>query len=103
MADGRDDGPEERGGSSGLGTAAEYSVIGFVFPLALVIGFFVGRWVGSLLGGPTVGIVVGVLLGAVAGFWNLYSSLQRIERREAARKEAAGTERGEGPGPEQGG
>lgn len=94
MAEGRDDGREERGGSSGLGTAAEYSVIGFVFPLALVVGFFVGRWVGSWLGGPTAGIVVGVLLGAAAGFWNLYSSLRRIERREAARREGVDPEQG---------
>lgn len=94
MADEHDGGLEERGGPSGLGTAAEYSVIGFVFPLALVVGFFVGRWVGSWLGGPTAGIVVGVLLGAAAGFWNLYSSLRRIERREAASKEGVDPERG---------
>lgn len=94
MGEGHDDGSDERGGFGGLGTAAEYSVIGFVFPLALIVGFFAGRWVGTLLGGPTAGIVVGVVLGAAAGFWNLYSSLRRIERREAAtRREERGRER----------
>jgi hypothetical protein len=70
-----------------MGTLAEYSVVGFVFPLALVIGFFVGRWIGNLLGGPTVGALVGVLLGTAAGFYNLWETMQRIERREAERRE----------------
>ncbi len=65
----------------------EYAVIGFVFPLTLIVGFFVGRWLGAWLGGPTVGMVVGILLGAAAAFWNLYSTLRRLERREAERGE----------------
>jgi F0F1-type ATP synthase assembly protein I len=75
------------GWASGMGTLAEYSVVGFVFPLALVIGFFVGQWVGNLFGGPTVGAVVGVLLGTAAGFYNLWETIARIERREAERTE----------------
>ncbi len=77
--------PTGDGWSSGLGTAAEYSVIGFVFPLALLIGFYLGRWVGTWLGGPVAGEVVGIVLGSVAAFYNLYASLRRIERREAER------------------
>ncbi|MGD2115582.1 MAG: AtpZ/AtpI family protein [Acidobacteriota bacterium] len=68
-----------------MGTLAEYSVVGFVFPVALVLGFLAGRWLGSLLGGPAVGAVVGVILGTAAGFYNLWETMQRIERREAER------------------
>lgn len=61
----------------------EYMVIGVVFPVALVGGFFVGRWIGALLGAATAGALVGLLLGTVAAFYNLYETLKRIERREA--------------------
>lgn len=74
-----------------MGALAEYSVVGFVFPVALVLGFFVGRWIGGWLGGPTVGSVVGVILGTVAGFYNLWQTMQRLERREAERR-GEGTE-----------
>gem|GEM_PF-1643481 len=82
-----DQGPEQRGWASGMGTLGEYSVVGFVFPVALVLGFLVGRWVGDWLGGPTVGAAVGVLLGTAAGFYNLWQTVQRLERREAERRE----------------
>jgi positive regulator of sigma E activity len=72
-------------GSGDLGTVAEYSQVGLVFPLALVVGFFLGRWLGDWLGGPTVGAAAGVLLGTVAGFYNLFKTLRRIEQREAGR------------------
>lgn len=77
------DDPGERSGRiSNLGTVAEYSVVGFVFPVALLLGFFVGRWLGGLLGGPAVGGAVGVVLGTAAGFYNLWETMQRIARRE---------------------
>lgn len=80
------DAPAEGGGASGLGTAAEYLVIGFVFPVALLLGFYLGRTLGTWLGGPVVGEVLGVALGSLAAFYNLYTSLRRIERREAERR-----------------
>lgn len=76
---------EKRQGPGDLGTVAEYSQVGLVFPLALVVGFFLGRWLGDWLGGPMVGAAVGVLLGTVAGFYNLFKTLRRIEQREAGR------------------
>jgi len=87
-----DQGPEQSGWASGMGTLGEYSVVGFVFPVALVLGFLVGRWVGDWLGGPTVGAAVGVLLGTAAGFYNLWQTVQRLERRgrERARMTGAG-------------
>lgn len=100
----KDEGEDRSGWTSGMGSVAEYSVVGFVFPLALVVGFFVGQWIGELLGGPTMGAVVGVLLGTAVGFYNLWQTLQRLERREAelrAREEVDGDgedRRGEGGG-----
>ena len=70
------------GWTSGMGTVAEYAVVGIVFPVALGLGFFLGRWVGSLLGGPMIGAAVGILLGTAAGFYNLWETLQRVARRE---------------------
>ncbi len=94
--DEREDGQDEAGGSSGLATAAQYSVIGFVFPIALLLGFYLGRLVGTWLGGPLVGEVAGVVLGSAAAFYNLYSMLKRIERREAERRSERETDRGKG-------
>ena len=68
-----------------MGTIGEYLQLGFVFPLALVVGFFAGRWVGEWLGGATVGAISGLVLGTAAAFYNLVKMLRRIERREAER------------------
>ncbi len=70
------------GWSAGLNAYAEYSVVAFVFPVAVAIGFFGGRWVGSLLGAPQTGAVLGALLGTAAGFYNLWQTLRRAERRD---------------------
>lgn len=80
---------DERSGSgggwtSGMGVMGEYMVIGVVFPVALVGGFFLGWWIGGLLGSETVGAFTGLGLGTVAAFYNLFETLQRIQRREAA-------------------
>ena len=75
------------GWSSDLGTVGEYLQIAFVFPLALVIGFFAGRWVGEWIGGAKVGAIAGLLLGTGAAFYNLVETLRRIQRREAERAE----------------
>lgn len=79
-----------------MGTIGEYMTIAFVFPLALVLGFFVGRWIGGWLGGPTVGALLGILLGTAAAFYNLYETLKRLERRDAARRAEAEKEKGTG-------
>jgi hypothetical protein len=81
---------EAAGWASGMGTMGEYLTIGVVFPVALVGGFFLGRWIGGFFGGPTAGALTGLLLGTAAAFYNLWETLQRIQRREAedARKDA---------------
>lgn len=68
-------------GSSSLRSLGEYYMIGIVFPLSVLVGFFAGQWVGGLLGAETGGAIVGLLLGTAAAFWNLIVTLQRIERR----------------------
>jgi len=90
----RDDKPKS-GLGAGLESYAEYSVVAFVFPVAVAIGFFGGRWIGSLLGGPMVGGMVGVLFGTAAGFYHLWQTLQRIERRD---RQSSGAGDGEDDG-----
>ncbi len=80
---------DERSGSgggwtSGMGVMGEYMVIGVVFPVALVGGFFLGWWIGGFFGSETVGAFAGLGLGTVAAFYNLFETLKRIQRREAA-------------------
>lgn len=70
-----------------MGTIGEYLTIAFVFPVALVLGFFAGRWVGGWLGGPTAGAITGLLLGTAAAFYNLWETLKRLDRRDAERRE----------------
>lgn len=72
--------PEPKVRSLDLRRIGHYSVVGFVFPLAILIGFFLGRAVGTWLGAPTVGIAVGVVLGSISAFWNLFTTLGRLER-----------------------
>lgn len=90
-----DPGDKERnpaGWASGMGTMGEYMVLAFVFPMALVLGFFVGRWIGGWFGGPLVGAITGLLLGTVAAFYNLWQTLKRLERRDAERQAEAETD-----------
>jgi hypothetical protein len=76
-------GTSNDGGGSSLRALGEYYMIGIVFPLALLVGFFAGQWIGGLLGAETGGAVVGLLLGTAAAFWNLVVTLQRIEGRRS--------------------
>lgn len=70
-------------GGSTLRSLGEYYMIGIVFPLSLLVGFFAGQWLGRLLGAETAGAVVGLILGTAAAFWNLVVTLQKIERRRS--------------------
>jgi hypothetical protein len=47
-----------------------------------VAGYFGGRWLGRLLGlGGETAAYAGAALGVVAGFWNLFMLVRRIDRR----------------------
>ena len=48
------------------------SVVGMVFPVSLLIGYFGGRWVGSWFEATRSGGLVGSLLGLAAGFYNVF-------------------------------
>ncbi len=94
MSDDRD-GSKGGGWSSGMGVMGEYMVIGVVFPVALVGGFFLGWWLGGLFGSETAGAFTGLGLGTVAAFYNLFETLKRIQRREEAQRDV---EPRKGPG-----
>jgi len=84
---------EEASGSAGGGTdwraIGQYSVIGFVFPLAMVVGFLAGRWIGGWLGYPGAGSGVGLVVGIGAAFYNLYGVVRRMDREEGGGKPPA--------------
>ena len=53
------------------------SVIGMVFPVALLMGYFAGRYLGGLLGNASLGAMIGALLGIVSGFYNIFKMMAR--------------------------
>lgn len=56
----------------------DYSVIGLVFPVAMVLGFVAGQWIGGWFGRDRLGGVVGGLFGIVAGFYNVYKTVAKL-------------------------
>lgn len=61
----------------------DYSVIGLVFPVAMILGFLAGQWLGGLAGRDKLGGVVGGLLGIAAGFYNVYKMTVKLGRDDA--------------------
>ena len=60
----------------------DVAVIGLVFPVASVLGFLAGRWVGDWFGAPGAGAMIGFLFGVVAGFYNVYQTILRVNAEE---------------------
>jgi hypothetical protein len=58
----------------------DYSVIGMVFPVATILGFFLGKWIGGWFGAPAGGGIIGGGLGVLAGFYNVYKMVVRLDR-----------------------
>ena len=58
--------------------------LGFVFPIAITLGFFLGRWIGGWFGRPVPGQWVGLLWGIATAFYELYKVSQRMSRRDEA-------------------
>ncbi len=56
---------------------ADLMSLGFVFPIAIVLGFFLGRWIGGLFGHPEPGQWIGLVWGVATGFWELYKVTMR--------------------------
>jgi hypothetical protein len=69
---------------------ADYSIIGLVFPVAMILGFLAGRWIGGLFDQARLGSVVGGLFGIAAGFYNLYEMVLKLNREESGQGTDAG-------------
>lgn len=58
--------------------------LGFVFPVAITLGFFLGRWIGGLFGHPVGGQWVGLVWGIATAFYELYKVSRRMSKRDEA-------------------
>ena len=56
----------------------DVATIGLVFPIASALGFLAGRTVGGWFEAPNAGAMIGGLFGVVAGFYNVYQVVQRL-------------------------
>jgi hypothetical protein len=54
--------------------------LGFVFPIAIVLGYFIGRWVGGMFGNAYAGGLIGLGWGILTGFWELFKVAKRLEK-----------------------
>ena len=60
----------------------DVAVIGLVFPVASVLGFLAGRTVGDWFGASSAGAMIGGAFGVVAGFYNAYRTIRRVNAQE---------------------
>lgn len=61
--------------------AAQALGAGIVLPACTVLGYLAGRWLNRLAGwGTDAAPYAGAALGVVAGFWNLFALLRRLDR-----------------------
>jgi hypothetical protein len=74
--------------------------LGFVFPIAIVLGYYIGRWVGGKFGNPYAGGLVGLGWGIFTGFWELFKVSKRLEKYD--KLSASGDSDGSGGGQEDG-
>lgn len=88
--------PEKEAKRRDLRRALDYSVIGLVFPVAMIMGFLAGRWIGGFFGQARLGSIVGGLFGIAAGFYNLYEMVVKLNRDEPP---SGGDGGGAGPPP----
>lgn len=65
----------------------DFSTIGMVFPISLLIGYFGGMKIGGWFDSASLGSWIGLGLGFLAGFYNLWKMILLIERRESAESE----------------
>lgn len=54
------------------------SVLGIVFPVSLVLGYFAGRWIGSFFDAVRVGGMIGAIFGLLAGFYNMFKMVSQM-------------------------
>ena len=54
------------------------SVLGMVFPVSLVLGYFAGRWIGSFFDAVRVGGMIGAVFGILGGFYNMFKMVSAM-------------------------
>jgi F0F1-type ATP synthase assembly protein I len=65
-----------------LRTTFSYSTVGLEMALSVGLGYLVGDYLDGRLGTTPYGMIGMVLLGSAAGFFSLFRSLKRLERRD---------------------
>ncbi len=60
----------------------DVATIGLVFPVASALGFLAGRAIGGWFDAANAGALIGGLFGVVAGFYNVYQVVQRLNADE---------------------
>lgn len=72
---------------------ADLFSLGFVFPIAILLGLFGGRWIGGWFGHKAAGQWIGLAWGIAAAFWELFKVSRKMDRFDAeATKEAQAAE-----------
>lgn len=71
----------------------DLSAMGLVFPVAMVLGYYAGREIGGWWGADRSGALIGLLVGVLAGFYNVYKMIARLNRQDAATRGEDGSGR----------
>ena len=75
--------------------AVDLASIGITLVLAIVIGYFAGRWIGQKLGNELVGSLIGFVVGTAAGFIEMFRTVSRWNKQQAAQDAKTTSEREE--------
>jgi hypothetical protein len=81
----------------------DLSSIGLAFPIATMLGYWLGSAIGGWFDVEKAGGLVGMGFGIVAGFYNVYKVVVRLNKQQdeddrLAREEVAGGSDSEGSG-----
>ena len=68
---------------------ADLFSLGFVFPIAILLGLFGGRWIGGWFGHRAAGQWIGLAWGIAAAFWELFKVSRKMDRFDAEAAKSA--------------
>jgi hypothetical protein len=71
--------------------------LGFVFPIAIALGYFIGRWIGGKFGNPAAGGLIGLGWGILTAFWELFKVTKKLDKYDNSMKYDRSAEGGEKP------
>lgn len=60
----------------------DHTALGLVFPVAMILGYLGGRLVGGWFDAAALGGLVGGLVGVVAGFYNVFKLVKKLDRND---------------------